>query len=118
MKTILRLLLSALAVIILSKVLPNVEVDSYVTALIVALVLSVLNFLIKPIMVLLTLPITILTFGLFLLVINAAIILLADHFIAGFSVNGFWWALLFSILLSVLQTVLFTFLKEDKAKQA
>lgn len=117
MKTILRLLLSALAVIILSKVLPNVEVDSYVTALIVALVLSVLNFLIKPIMVLLTLPITILTFGLFLLVINAAIILLADHFIAGFSVNGFWWALLFSILLSVLQTVLFTFLKEDKAKQ-
>ncbi|MGF1557646.1 MAG: phage holin family protein [Flavobacteriaceae bacterium] len=116
MKFILRLLLSALAVIFLSKVLPNVSVDSYTTAIVVALVLSLLNFLVKPIMVILTFPITIVTLGLFLLVINAAIILLADHFIDGFTVTGFWWALLFSLLLSLLQSILFSFLKEDKTK--
>lgn len=116
MKFILRLLLSTLAVIILSKVLPNVSVDTYTTALIVAVVLSLLNFIVRPIMVLLTLPITIVTFGLFLLVINAGIILLADHFVDGFAVNGFWWALLFSLLLSFLQSILFSFLKSDKKK--
>ncbi len=116
MKFLLRLLLSALAVVVLSKVLPNVNVDTYTTALIVALVLSLLNFIVRPIMVILTLPITIVTFGLFLLVINAAIILLADHFIDGFSVHGFWWALLFSLLLSFLQSILFSFLKTDKKK--
>ena len=116
MKLLLRLLLSALAVVVLSKVLPNVSVDSYTTALIVALVLSLLNFIVKPIMVILTLPITIVTFGLFLLVINAAIILMADHFIDGFTVDGFLWALLFSLLLSFLQSILFSFLKSDKKK--
>ncbi len=114
MKFILRVLLSTIAVIILSKVLPNVSVDSYQTAIIVAVVISLLNFIVKPIMVILTLPITIVTFGLFLLVINAAIILLADHFIDGFMVNGFLWALLFSLLLSFLQSILFSFLKKDK----
>lgn len=116
MKFILRLLLSALAVIILSKVLPNVSVDTYTTAIIVAVLLSLLNFIVKPILVLLTLPVTIVTFGLFLLVINAAIILLADYLIPGFTVNGFIWALLFSLLLSCLQSILFSFLKSDKKK--
>ncbi|MGB5272506.1 MAG: phage holin family protein, partial [Flavobacteriaceae bacterium] len=102
MKLILRVLLTALAVVILSKVLPHVEVDTYLTAIIVAIVLGLLNFLVKPILVILTLPVTIVTFGLFLLIINAVIILLADYFIAGFSVGGIWWALLFSLLLSLL----------------
>ncbi len=114
MKFIIRLLLSALAVVVLSKILPHVEVDSYVTAIIVAVVLSLLNFLVKPLLIILTLPITILTFGLFLLVINAIIILLVDYFIAGFSVDGVWWALLFSLLLTFLQSILFSLLKEDK----
>ncbi|TFG75348.1 MAG: phage holin family protein [Flavobacteriales bacterium] len=113
MKLILRVLLTALAVVILSKVLPHVEVDSYMTAIIVAVVLGLLNFLVKPILVILTLPVTIITFGLFLLIINAVIILLADYFITGFSVDGIWWALLFSLLLSLLQSILFTVLKED-----
>jgi putative membrane protein len=65
---------------------------------------------VKPILVLFTLPVTILTFGLFLLVINAVIILLADAFISGFSVDGFWVALLFSLLLSIVQSLLFSFL--------
>ena len=114
MKLILRVLLSALAVVILSKILPHVQVDSYTTAIVVAIALSLLNFIVKPILVLLTLPITILTLGLFLLIINALIILLADHFITGFSVDGLLWAVLFSILLSFLQSILFSLLKEDK----
>jgi putative membrane protein len=114
MKLILRVLLSALAVILLANFLPNVSVDSYVTAIIVAVVLSLLNFLVKPILVILTLPVTILTFGLFLLIINAIIILLADYLISGFNVEGIWWALLFSLLLSFLQSILFSLLKEDK----
>ncbi len=113
MKLILRVLLTALAVVILSKVLPHVEVDTYLTAIIVAIVLGLLNFLVKPILVILTLPVTIVTFGLFLLIINAVIILLADYFIAGFSVDGIWWALLFSLLLSLLQSILFSVLKEE-----
>lgn len=116
MKFLLRMLLSALAVVILSKVLPGVGVDSYVTAIIVALVLSLLNFLVRPLLVVLTLPITIITLGIFLLFINAIIILLADYFIAGFSVQNIWWALLFSLLLSFLQSILFSLLKEDKKK--
>jgi len=114
MKLILRILLSALAVVVLSKVLPNVSVDTYLTAIVVAIVLSLLNFIVKPILVILTLPVTIITFGLFLLIINAIIILLADKLIDGFSVDGIWWALLFSLLLSFLQSILFSLLKEDK----
>lgn len=114
MKFLIRILLSAIAVIILSKILPHVSVDSYYTALIVAIVLSLLNFIVKPILVILTLPVTILTLGLFLLIINAAIILLADNLIDGFAVDGIWWALLFSLCLSFLQSILFSLLKDDK----
>jgi putative membrane protein len=116
MKLILRILLSAVAVVILSKVLPNVSVDSYTTAIIVAIVLSLLNFIVKPILVILTLPVTIVTLGLFLLVINAIIILLASNFITGFTVNGVLWAIIFSLLLSLLQSILYSLLKEDKKK--
>jgi putative membrane protein len=113
MKFILRLLLTALAVILLANILPSVEVDNYWIAILVALVLSLLNLLVKPLLVILTLPVTILTLGLFLLVINAIIILLASSLVSGFSVDGFWSALLFSLLLSILQSVLFAFLKEE-----
>jgi putative membrane protein len=114
MKLIIRLLLNALAVVILSKILSGVDVDSYVTAIIVAVVLALLNLVVKPILVIFTLPATILTLGLFLFVINALIILLADKLIDGFSVANFWIALLFSILLTILQSILHTLLKEDK----
>ncbi len=114
MKLIIRLLLNALAVVILSYVLPGVGVDSMLTAIIVAIVLSILNFLVKPILVILTLPITILTLGLFLLVINAIIILLTSNLIDGFHVTSFWWAIIFSLLLSFLQAILHSILKEDQ----
>lgn len=114
MNLLIRLLLNALAVFILAHLLNGVNVDGYVGAIIVALVLSILNLLVKPILVILTLPITILTLGLFLLVINALIIMLADKLIDGFSVPSFWTAILFSILLSILQSLLQSFLKDAK----
>ncbi|MDT0621078.1 phage holin family protein [Croceitalea vernalis] len=116
MKFILRILLSALAVILLSNILPGITVDTYITAIIVAIVLSLLNFLVKPILIILTLPVTIVTFGIFLLFINGIIILLADYFITGFGVVNIWWALAFSFLLSFLQSILFSLLKSDKKK--
>lgn len=114
MKMILRILLSALAVVILAKLLSGIFVDSYITAIIVAIVLSLLNFIVKPILVIFTLPVTILTLGLFLLIINAIIILLADSLVTGFEVKNIWWALLFSLLLSFFQSVLFSMFKESK----
>ncbi len=115
MNFILRMLLSALAVLLLANILPGVSVESYWIAVLVAVVLSLLNLIVKPLLVILTLPVTIITLGLFLLVINAIIILLASKLVTGFAVDGFWTALLFSLLLSLLQAVLFAFLKEDKA---
>ena len=112
MKLILRLLLTALAVVILSYVLPGVTVEGYFSAILVAVVLALLRLTVKPIIILLTLPVTIVTLGLFLLFINAFIILLADYFVSGFSVASIWWALLFSLLLSFLQSMLFSMLKE------
>ncbi len=114
MKYLTQLLITALAVCFLAYVLPGVFVKGYVSAIGVALVLSVLNILVKPIIVLLTLPVTILTLGIFLFVINAVIIILADKLLAGFSVSGFWSALLFSILLSFTQSLLYSVFKTDK----
>ncbi|MBU2950581.1 phage holin family protein [Tamlana agarivorans] len=113
MKLLLNLLLTALAVFVLSNVLSGVHVDGYMTALIVAVILGLLNIFIKPILVIFTLPITVLTLGLFLLVINAFIILIASNLISGFSVDGVWTAILFSVLLSILESILHSFLKAD-----
>lgn len=113
MKLLLRILLTAVAIVILAEILPGATVTSYWTAIVVAIVLGLLKFIVKPILIILTLPVTILTLGLFLLVINAIIILLADGLVDGFEVDGLWWALLFSLLLSLLQSVLHALLKED-----
>ena len=114
MKTFLKLILTALAVIVLANLLPGVTVDGYGTALIVALVIAILNMFVRPLLIFFTLPATIVTLGLFLFVINAAIILLADNLVSGFAVSGFLVALIFSILLSVFRSALFSLLKEDK----
>ena len=82
-----------------------------------ALVLAVLNFLLKPILIILTLPITIVTFGLFLFVINAIIVLVAGKFVNGFSVDGFGWALLFSLLLSLLTSILYKDARRDEDRR-
>jgi len=114
MNWILKLLLTAVAVFILAHLLPGVAVTGYGAAIIVALVLGLLRLIVRPILVILTLPVTIVTLGLFLLVINAIIILMADFFVPGFSVDGILWALIFSLLLSILQSLLFSILNKEK----
>lgn len=102
MNVLLRIIISAIVAFALSYILSGVHIQSFITALILAVVLGLLNIFVKPLLIILTLPITIFTFGLFLFVINALIILLAAKFVNGFRVDGFWWALLFSLLLSIL----------------
>ncbi|MGC1242876.1 MAG: phage holin family protein [Chryseosolibacter sp.] len=105
MNWLIRFLLNGLAVVLTAYILPGVSVEDYGTALIVALILAIVNVLVKPILVILTIPITIVTLGLFLLVINAAIILFVDNLVTGFHVDGFWWALLFSLILSIFNSL-------------
>lgn len=97
--------------------LPGVDVTDFWTALIVALVLSIANIIVKPILIVLTIPITVLTLGLFLLVINALIILMTDYLVDGFIVDGFWWALLFSLILSIFNSLFDDLTKEKKSNR-
>ena len=113
MNLILKLALSAFVVLLLSRLLPGIEVNNYISAIFVAFTLSILNILVKPFLIIITLPVTIITFGLFLLIVNAIIILLADYFLDGFYVSGWLWAIIFSVLLSVFQSVLFRIVKND-----
>ncbi|WP_395043959.1 phage holin family protein [Flavobacterium sp.] len=114
MKLLLRILITALLVMAIAYLMKGVVVDQFTTALIVAIVLALLNFFVKPILVLFTFPITIITLGLFLLVINAIIILLCDHFVDGFNVSSFWTALFFSIVLSISQSLVYKLTGEAK----
>lgn len=113
MKAIVKLLLTTIVVMFLAYLLPGISITGFGSALFVAVILALLRFTVKPILLILTLPITILTFGLFILVINAFIILLANYFVSGFTVNSIWWAMLFSLLLSFFESLLFSVLKED-----
>src|SRR5438309_202259 len=107
MRFILKLIISTLAVIVTAWLLPGVTItglsdtDRFITALMVAIVLAFLNTVIKPILVFLTIPITIVTLGFFYLVLNALIIIFAGKLVSGFQVNGFFTAMLFSIILSL-----------------
>ena len=114
MNVIVRILVTAAVAFGLSYILKGVHIDTFWTAVVLAIVLAILNAIIKPILIILTFPITILTLGLFLFVINAAMILLAGKFVNGFKVDGFWWALLFSLLLSILTSLLY---KKKKKKE-
>ncbi|MEP6595979.1 MAG: phage holin family protein [Ginsengibacter sp.] len=107
MRFILNILIAAIVVYVLSKLLaPHVVINSFTTAIIFALVLSILNFIVKPLLIILTLPLTLITLGLFLLVVNVIIILLADKFVSGIKIDGFLWAFIFGLLLSIVTTVL------------
>jgi putative membrane protein len=107
MKLLVKIALSTLAVFGLAYLLDGISVVDWKVALFVAVVLGLLNTLLRPILIFLTIPITIVTLGLFLLVINAGMVLLGDYLIDGFSVANFWWALGFSILLSIAQGILY-----------
>lgn len=117
MNIIVRFLLSGVAVMLTAYLLPGAHVQDYWAALLVAVLVSLSNVIVKPILIIFTIPITILTLGLFLLVINAVIILMVDYFVDGFSVDGFWWALAFSLILSVFNS-LFGDLTKDRSENS
>ncbi|MFT4523916.1 MAG: putative membrane protein [Bacteroidia bacterium] len=117
MNWIVKIIVSSLAVMLVSYLLPGVTVEDYAAALWVAFALSILNSVLKPILILLTIPATILSLGLFLFVINAGIILIADYLLSGFGVDGFWWALLFSLLLSVVTSILESSTKKKRKER-
>lgn len=106
MNFLINIFIVTIAVLISSYLLPGVTVKNFLSALLVAFVLALLNTFLKPLMVILTIPFTIVTFGLFLLVINALIIMLVSTIIPSFKVDGFWWAMLFSIILSIVTWLL------------
>lgn len=114
MKLLIRILITSILVMLIAHLMNGVTLDDGIkTSFMVAVVLGLLNFFVKPILVLFTLPATILTLGLFLLVINAIIILLCSHFVIGFHINSFFTALLFSVILSLSQSLVYK-LTEDK----
>ena len=105
MRILINLLVTAIIVYLLANFLPGVSVDGFGTSIIVVIVLAILNLIVKPILQIVSIPVTILTLGLFLFVINALIIMLCAYFVSGFKVESFWYALLFSLVLSVGQGV-------------
>jgi len=106
MNILINWVINTLVIMVAAYILPGVHVQNMWAAFVVALVLGVLNVLIKPILVVLTLPVTIVSFGLFLLVINAMMVVMVSHIVPGFSVDSFLWALLFSALVSLINLAL------------
>lgn len=111
MKLLINLLIGGLAVFVTAYILPGVKVDSFVTAIIVSVILGIVNAILKPILIILTLPINILSLGLFTFVINAILILLVSVLVPGFFVANFLWALIFSLVLSIVSGFLNTLAK-------
>jgi|SRR5699024_3554603 len=116
MRLLIQILVTAFIVVALSNFLPGTGIENYMTGIWVAIVLGLMNVFVKPILILFTLPVTIFTFGLFLLVINAFIIMICSSLVKGFYVDGFWWALLFSLLLSFCQSILFAAFQNPNQK--
>ena len=113
MKFIIRLLVTAAVAYGLSMMLkPHIMIDSYSTSLIFVLVLGILNATIRPLLIILTLPITVITLGIFLLVINVLMVILAGKFVSGIHIDGFLWAFIFGILLSFLSSTLTSLLRD------
>lgn len=113
---ILQTFLTAMAVLVGAYFLPGIALDGFGSALLVALALALLNQFVRPVLILLTIPATLLTLGLFLFVVNALVILLADWMVLGFNVRNFWWALVFSIILSLVKGFLNMLFPKDVNK--
>ncbi len=112
MNTVLNVVLSGFAVMASAYLIPGVNVEGFFAAIVVALVLAIANAIVRPLIELLTLPLNILTLGLFSLVISALMVMLTDYFVQGFSVDGFLTALIFGVVLSLINSVLFSFTKK------
>lgn len=107
MDLIIKLLVNTIGVFAFGAMLRGVEVKSFGTSIIVAILLALVNAFVRPIVLFLTIPFTILTFGLFILVVNALMVMLVDAMVDGLKVKNFWWALLFSLLMSMLNVIFF-----------
>jgi putative membrane protein len=116
MRFLIRIIVIAAVSFGLAHVLKGVHIDTFWTAIVFAVVLAILNIFIKPLIILLTLPVTILTLGLFLFIVNALVVLLASKFVNGISISSFGWALLFSLILSFVTSVLERELERDKRR--
>ncbi len=102
MSAIISLFVNAVGIFVIAYLLKGVQIKSFATALGVTLLLAIINTFVRPILVFLTFPITLLTFGSFIWVINALMLMMADAFVDGMKIDHFGWALLFSLLLSIL----------------
>lgn len=109
MNLVVNWVISGLAIMITGYLLPGVTLTGFKAALLAALVLGLVNAFIKPVLTILTLPLTIMTLGLFSLVINALLIMLTSRFVSGFHVDGFWWAVVFSLVLALVNWILGSF---------
>lgn len=107
MDLIIKLLVNAIGVFVFGAMLRGVEVKSFGTSIIVAILLALVNAFVRPVVLFLTIPFTIITFGLFILVVNALMVMLVDAMVDGLKVKNFWWALLFSLLMSLLNVIFF-----------
>jgi putative membrane protein len=111
MRFLFRLLITVVAILIIAYIAPSlIRVDGFLAALVAAILLGIVNTIIRPILVILTFPLTLLSFGLFLLVINALMLWLVSALLSGFHVSGFWGALFGSILISIVSWILSKFL--------
>lgn len=102
MYILLKIILSTIAVFVTASILPGVHIDSFTTALVVAVVLAIINAFIRPLVFILTLPINILTLGLFTFVIIGMLVLAVTWIVPGFHIDGFWWALAFALVLAII----------------
>jgi putative membrane protein len=117
MKLLIRIVISAVNAFLLASFLRGIEIKDFLYALATAIVIALLNAFVKPVLVLLTLPVTVFTLGLFLLVINAGIIMMADRLLDGFTVKSFWHALVFSILLTIVNGFIYGQLEKKKEEE-
>ena len=113
MKTLIHFVVSALAIMVTAYILPGVSVNGLFAAFVLAVILGAINTFLRPVLIMLTLPLTIITLGLFVLVINALLVLLASYIVPGFIVASFWWAFLFSIVLTFVSFILQMFESKD-----
>ncbi|MDD5721326.1 MAG: phage holin family protein [Candidatus Pacebacteria bacterium] len=113
MKTFIHFIVSTIAILITAYILPGVHVSGLLAAFVLAVVLGAINLILRPILIFLTLPITIFTLGLFVLVINGLLVMLASYIVPGFTVDSFWSAFLFGIVLAIIGWVLQVFEKRE-----
>lgn len=114
MRLIISWILFSIAIYLTAYLLPGIQLADFTTALVAAIGLGLINAIIKPILLVLTLPLNILTLGLLTFVINALLVMLAAQIVTGFTVDNFWWALLFSLVVSVINGLLQAIIGSDK----